>query len=1367
MRRLAFQAGVLMSVLALSQAAARGQAQETDLAEDFALAQDRGKVLDQLIPGTEEHYYYSCLHLENQGKLDDAEAVLAQWVKRYGYTARVEEMRNRQALLRYAKDPKATLAFLRDRLNVRLDHEREVMGQKSAYPTRLDPAAIGREALARRALESYRDTSGFEAAALEALAADGGLDADRRRSLLQRLERPDIPGLAKLVVDDLRAPRSGGFGSMRIHRELTLAQLDECLKLLPGLRNETNFVRAYLAKLAPGPDQDWRSDPAVREAWLERLWAFASTLAPAHNSLKAHVLYHRLAHDRALGVYDRARFLAYLAIPRSVRYMNPDYLRRESRVAPAYLGQSFQDVTGLAPVADDEALVRDFIAHFVLENDGDASAFAPFVADAWLKDLLAETMLLAGKGDMERWYSLLGDPAKVQALKDRVDIEFAPTARAYWGAEEPVALDVDVKNVKTLIVKVFEIDTASYFREKKKEIDLAVNLDGLVANEEKTYTYDEPPLRRVRRRFEFPSLARRGAFVVELIGNGRSSRALVRKGGLRFVERPGSAGHVFTIFDEANRKVEKAKIWLGEHEHAADPDGTIVVPYSTNPGMTPIVIEQGGFAVLERFMRQAERYELRAGFYVDREALLKGAKAKVAMRPELTVDGAPVALSLLEEPTLVIQSTDRDGTPSSKELHGLTLTAEREWVTEVQVPENLAALEFTLKGKVQSLSKNQKEDVADRASFALNRIDQGDKTEDLHLARSAAGYAIRLLGKNGEAKPDRPISLTFKHRLFVQTVDALLQTDAEGRVDLGALEDIAWVRASDPEGTQHTWTLGHDRHSYPREVHGRAGEAIAVPYMGGAREVTPASFSLLELRNGTFVADWSSSLALADGYVEARGLPAGSYSLAIKGPTGREVRLEVGAGELREGRLLGTTRILEPRARPPVQIASVEAGGAEVKVRLANATKATRVHVVATRFRPAYSMYDRLGGPAPEPEAVRVGKDESFYVSGRDIGDEYRYILERRYAKKFPGNMLARPSLLLNPWALRDTDAGIENVGEGGAYAGRMGGRGPRGGRYGGAAHAEPESDDAAFANLDFLGQPAAVFLNLEPATDGTVTIARKDLGDAQEVQVLAVNPQETAFRAVPLPESPLARRDLRLMDALDPSKHESEQKEVSFVAADAPFVVNDLTTSKVELYDTLRRVYALFGTLSHDPTLAEFGFVMEWPRLSPAEKREKYSRYACHELSFFLSRKDPEFFAEVVKPYLANKKDKTFMDHYLLGEELRGYLAPWEYSRLNVVERILLSGRIPGEPQATARHVKDLFDLLPPDVEARNRLFMTAIAGSALESGDELGMGAARDKAAKQKEEMRRAQEISGGAPGGTDRSGFGYNGPAEAPAA
>ncbi len=38
------------------------------------------------------------------------------------------------------------------------------------------------------------------------------------------------------------------------------------------------------------------------------------------------------------------------------------------------------------------------------------------------------------------------------------------------------------------------------------------------------------------------------------------------------------------------------------------------------------------------------------------------------------------------------------------------------------------------------------------------------------------------------------------------------------------------------------------------------------------------------------------------------------------------------------------------------------------------------------------------------------------------------------------------------------------------------------------------------------------------------------------------------------------------------------------------------------------------------------------------------------------LAMKDPEFFKAVVVPHLANKKDRTFMDDYLLGKDLGGY---------------------------------------------------------------------------------------------------------------
>src|SRR5438128_3592745 len=137
--------------------------------------------------------------------------------------------------------------------------------------------------------------------------------------------------------------------------------------------------------------------------------------------------------------------------------------------------------------------------------------------------------MLAGVGDMEQWFSMINDPAFCQRLKERVEISFARTNPGWFRANDPVTLEVDVKNVATLSVKVFEINALNYFLANGRDVDTSIDLDGLVASDEQTHKYDEPPLRRVRRKFLFPSLATPGVYIVEIIGGGISSRALVRK----------------------------------------------------------------------------------------------------------------------------------------------------------------------------------------------------------------------------------------------------------------------------------------------------------------------------------------------------------------------------------------------------------------------------------------------------------------------------------------------------------------------------------------------------------------------------------------------------------------------------------------------------------------------------------------------------------------------------------------------------------------------------------------------------------------------------------------------------------------------
>ena len=56
--------------------------------------------------------------------------------------------------------------------------------------------------------------------------------------------------------------------------------------------------------------------------------------------------------------------------------------------------------------------------------------------------------------------------------------------------------------VPMLLVKVFAIDSFRYHVETQKEVDASIQLDGVVANYEQTYNYDDGPMRRVRRTFD-------------------------------------------------------------------------------------------------------------------------------------------------------------------------------------------------------------------------------------------------------------------------------------------------------------------------------------------------------------------------------------------------------------------------------------------------------------------------------------------------------------------------------------------------------------------------------------------------------------------------------------------------------------------------------------------------------------------------------------------------------------------------------------------------------------------------------------------------------------------------------------------------
>jgi len=1291
--------------------------------EEFALSPDRAAVLAKLIPGSEQYYYYHCLQYQQTEQYDKAADLIKLWIDRRGHTEGVGVMQRRQALLTYPNTPEKSLAFLKHELGLRFDHQRQELDPAKHLPGALDPKNVSRETLLKLAFANNNDLNRLTTAANDWLMTQE-LSPERRRHLLQRLTRPDYENLVELVKADLEFKHSGGFGSISIHQLMLKEQLDALLKAKPELLNQTQFINIYLSKLKPNPDVAWRDNNAERRDHINRLWNFVKRLGPAHNSLIAHVLYHRLELDRSEGDYDKALFMQYIRLPRHTSYMDAKYMQlEENRRHACNLGASFETQTLLPPVGNDESLLSDYLQHF-FQTEGTYEPYVKVLNDEYLKRQFAEAKILGGLGAPEEWASLLS-PTEFQALKDRIDLDFAATNPKLFAAGEEVSLDLFVKNANKVIVKVYEINAFNYYRENGRKVDTAIGLDGLAANYEQTHTYKEPALRRVKHNFRFPELKSAGVYVIDFIGNGKSSRAVVRKGELNFVVETTPGGHLFRIYDENQELRKNASLWLNGHEFTADKNGEILTPFSANNGRQPIILRDGERTTLTQFHQHAENYSLQAGFYVDRETLLPLETATVVVRPSLRLGGEPVSLSLCEDVNLTITATDIDGVSTSKVVEDFKLFEDRESQFDFQVIDRMATLQFSLTAKVKVISQNSDTTVSASDSFSLNGISSTDKIEDLHLLtyatdEAARWHEIELLGKSGEPLAGRAVHVTLQHRDFTQPIHAALQTDKKGRVTLGELADIVSISATSPQGVSQNWPLLGDRAIAATVIHASEGEAIRTPYLGDAVEPDRSELSLLEVRDGQFVADRFSSLKITNGFITASKLPAGDYDLLNK-LTNQHIRFRVAAGKEGSGHLLGTHRFLELRDGTPLQIQSIERGEETVTIQLAGASKYSRVHIFATRYAPAYDLFSHFARVQDGPLSFsRSQPRTSSYAQGRDIGDEYRYILERQHAAKFPGNMLERPSLLLNPWALRTTATGHQAAAGGGVFESEPEAKlfdpnvaPPRA--------PKPTPPARNFTSLDFLGEQSFVALNLAADEKGVIEIDRKLLGWRHHLHVVAIDPRNTVYRETVLPLADGEFFDRRLKNGLDPNGHFTQQKQITQLAKGEKFEITDLSSSRFESYDSLPDIYRLYATLSNDSKLREFAFILNWPKLTDKEKREKYSKYACHELNFFIHEKDRKFFDAVVKPYLTHKKDKTYLDHWLLDDKLTGYLEAWQYQRLNIAERVLLGRKLAAERKAAERHIADLLALRKPNLEELEMLFDSGVVSGGLDVGGSL----------------------------------------------
>lgn len=290
-------------------------------------------------------------------------------------------------------------------------------------------------------------------------------------------------------------------------------------------------------------------------------------------------------------------------------------------------------------------------------------------------------------------------------------------------------------------------------------------------------------------------------------------------------------------------------MWFENKFYKAQPEknGRIVIPYQKSFASGKAILVNNGFAQLTEFTRQTENYSFDVGYFVLNESLIMGTEAKILVRPVLKVNDRPCTLRALKDILIKVTTTSYiDNIPITKLFEDLKINDNNEILLSFQVPPNLEGVSISFEAKVRNISHQRLDPLSHSYTFNLRTHKESFKYYEDYLRKLNGEYHYYVLGKNGEPIEGLSINVNLTHALQSSTtINGTAITDKDGKVNLGALEDITRISvaiggASGFIGTNayfngnSEWVIPQKAETvvYPGSINILEDEVIEIPFSG-------------------------------------------------------------------------------------------------------------------------------------------------------------------------------------------------------------------------------------------------------------------------------------------------------------------------------------------------------------------------------------------------------------------------------------------------------------------------------------------------------------------------------------------------------
>jgi hypothetical protein len=1121
----------------------------------------------------------------------------------------------------------------------------------------------------------------------------------------------DVLGrLAKLINSACEREQGLTLGITNLLNGLTYQQIELLMGTITSAFFDKNtLINSYINKRFSSKLSS-ATDDHERRAVLLQIYEYIKKQGSGVVGYKANLLLQLLENGMKINKYDLELFKEYVKHPVAVGEV---FALKEEQVK-TISNQCRYNICGENYVYTDKNVIETYLKHFLLHDGIAVDTLGVNLRHDFIQKCHYETLVLKGE-DAEHIIEYLGHDQYEQLVK-KTEISICGHNKPVFAIDETVVLDVDIKNIQTLFVKIFEINTENYYYNKKAPINTAMSLEGLITTYEETYSFNEKPQKIIRRQIELDKIPkRRGLYIVEMIGSGYSSRAIIKKGGLSIVTGPSPRGKVVFIVNESSEvcNTKSTGLWFKNTFYTAEPTtGGIMIPFMRQTFNENCILVHEGFAELANLIITEERYQLSGFFHFNHESLMMGNTAKILVKPYLTINNREARLDNLKNAkvTVLLTKIENEVTiPISNVFDSLVVNNDKEIEIEIQIPPKLVAVDFVFDAEIYNYSKETKESLNFR-----QRIDLNGQKEDLdiirqYLRRKGDGYVINVLGKNGEPKTDQQLTIEFSHKHLLQPITLNLQTNEHGEVNIGDLKSVSSLTSTTNylnRSICHGWEVPKEREfSYPCSIDILNTDSIVLPY-----DDVVVDKSLVRLNeivnNGSCecIEDCLGNITLtpaAEGStgrfnLSISGLTEGCYNLVLKN-INKMINVNVYNGKVWKTNnfIILKDKIIENTDyKNPIQISKLNIEDGKINIKVTSHATKPRVNVFLYQFlhfesSTVLNKHKSLYQASQNTHNFQNWKN--FYLSNRLLNEEIQYVFDRKYFERFIGNSLERPMLLMKRQYIRDTTTDTENVNKGTEYqyqeADLLCQKQPASLRqcsqmkqrmYSPSSCMPIRRADNLFSNFhNFLAHSPVILLNLIPNENGELVIDGVNLNEYSHLHIVAIDEKSISEENHSLKCLNIAKRSLTLNKPLDAEKTYSELRITEVITKDKSVTISDITSTKYKLIDSMDK-FINFANLVNPSLTSEwssYSFLLKLNELSDDERKKKLSSIFSHEINLFLYFKYPELFEKYTKPVLKYKTEKTFVDFFLLGNTkcLLEYCCSERLSTLNAFEKCLL----------------------------------------------------------------------------------------------